>query len=145
MLFQIVTFITTNVVHNSPPSGARSEGTGRCLCGVGPLNRASPVCPGAGERAAESKCECAPIGAVWVKSTSRERNSTTPTCVERTCVEQIWAGLRSGARMLKVLTCAKRLVSSRSSSPSFADDAAYLSERWAEIAEPYLGCDGVEA
>jgi hypothetical protein len=33
----------------------------------------------------------------------------------------------------EVLTCAKRLVSARSSSPCFADDASYLSVRWAEI------------
>jgi hypothetical protein len=50
-----------------------------------------------------------------------------------TCAEQISAGLRSGARMLKVLTCAKRLVSAQSSSPCFADDAAYLSGRSTEI------------
>ena len=58
-----------------------------------------------------------------MKSTSRERNSTTPTCVEQTCVEQISIGLRSGARMLKALTCTKRLVSSLSSSLCSADDA----------------------
>jgi hypothetical protein len=61
-------------------------------------------------------------------------------------VEQISAGLRSGARMLKVLTCAKRLVSARSSSPCFADDAAYhVGTVGRNPAEPYLGSDGVEA
>ena len=56
-----------------------------------------------------------------------------PTCVARACAKQISVGLRSGARVLKVLTCAKRLASVRSSSPCFADDAAYLSGRSTEI------------